>query len=86
MQLHAVDRFGGSLAGAATGLLIHVALLAALAQLAPAIWLQGLLPGTHSEGLLLAVGRRWPIVVTGASGAEVESTLRAAPGARPVVR
>lgn len=85
MQLDAVDRFGGGAVGAATGLLIHVALLAGLAQLAPAGWLQGVLADTHSEELLLAVGRRWPIVVTGASGAEVESALRAAP-ARPVVR
>ena len=76
MQLGLVDRFGGAVAGAATGLIVHVALLAGAVQLAPAAWLQRNLADSWSEELLLTVGSGLPLVVTHAAGEEMETLLR----------
>lgn len=62
MQLGMVDRFGGLLAGLATGALLHVAWLVVLAHLGPQPWTADRLDGTYSRGLLQAVTTRYPVL------------------------
>lgn len=62
MQLGMVDRFGGLLAGLATGLLLHVAWLVVLAHLGPQPWTAERLEGTYSRSLLQAVTTRYPVL------------------------
>jgi membrane protein required for colicin V production len=75
MQLGLADRFWGALVGALTGVLMHVALLVVLVQLAPEPWLRETLTDTGSERVLLAVGRRWQLVLTHDAGREAEAVL-----------
>ena len=63
MQLGLVDRFGGALAGALTGLMLHAALLFLLTGLGTTDWSTRTLAGSKSERLLDAVANRWPIFV-----------------------
>jgi uncharacterized membrane protein required for colicin V production len=62
MQLGMVDRFGGFLAGLATGLLLHVAWLVVLAHLGPQAWTANQLEGTYSRSLLQTVTTRYPVL------------------------
>ena len=62
IQLGMMDRAGGALAGFATGLLIHVALLLALAYLGPQPWTDQTLEGTHSRSLLQLVTTRYSVL------------------------
>ena len=62
MQLGLVDRFGGLMAGLATGALLHVAWLVVLAHLGPQPWTADRLEGTYSRGLLQAVTTRYPVL------------------------
>jgi uncharacterized membrane protein required for colicin V production len=59
-QLGAVDRVGGALAGSASGLLVHVAILLCMCQLAPIAWAKDTIHGTHSQALLEGLGDRFP--------------------------
>ncbi|MCB9916523.1 MAG: CvpA family protein [Planctomycetes bacterium] len=70
IQLGLVDRAGGAVAGAATGLLLHVAFLLALAYLAPQAWVDQTLEGTHSRALLQFVTTRHNVLAKG----QTEST------------
>jgi uncharacterized membrane protein required for colicin V production len=63
MQLGLVDRFGGALAGALTGVLLHSALLLLLSGFCTATWSASLLDGTYSEKLLVNVSNRWKLMV-----------------------
>jgi|GEM_PF-1411414 len=63
MQLGAVDRLGGALAGALTGLVLHGALLLLLTGLGTTDWSTHTLAGSKSERLLDAVSNRWPLFV-----------------------
>ena len=71
MQLGLADRLGGAAVGAATGLLLHVALLVVLCQLATEDYLARTLQGTTSEQIVDVVGARWPVVLGKEAGAEV---------------
>ncbi|MFT7668334.1 MAG: putative membrane protein required for colicin V production [Planctomycetota bacterium] len=62
IQLGLVDRAGGLIAGVATGMLLHVAWLVALAHLGPQPWTANKLEGTYSKGLLQAVTTRYPVL------------------------
>jgi len=62
MQLGLVDRFGGLIAGLATGALLHVAWLVVLAHVGPQPWTADRLEGTYSRGLLQAVTTRYPVL------------------------
>jgi uncharacterized membrane protein required for colicin V production len=63
MQLGLVDRAGGAAVGLATGALLHVAGLLALAHLGPQPWTEETLAGTHSRGLLQLVTTRYPVLL-----------------------
>lgn len=63
MQLGAVDRFGGALAGAITGLLLHAALLLGLSYLGPQPWTAEQLRGSRSQTLLRLVSTRLPVLL-----------------------
>ena len=52
MQLNLMDRVGGAVVGAATGISLHVALLVFLGGMGPAGWKAEQLQGTHSWSLL----------------------------------
>lgn len=76
LQLSLLDRTGGALVGAVTGLLIHSALLAALVQLGPEQWVVATVEDTYSEGLLEVVGHQFPLVVNAAEGSEIDGLLQ----------
>ena len=63
MQLGPVDRLGGAMAGALTGLMLHGALLFLLTGLGTTAWSTQTLAGSKSERLLDAVSNRWPLFV-----------------------
>ncbi len=62
MKLGFVDRFGGLVAGLATGLVLHSAILLGLAYLSPQNWMQKTLEGTYSKSVLEVVTTQWPIL------------------------
>ena len=63
MQLGLVDRLGGALAGALTGLVLHGALVLLLTGLGTSDWNTRTLAGSKSERLLDAISNRWPLFV-----------------------
>ena len=76
LQLGLLDRTGGALAGGATGLVVHCAVLALLVQLGPHDWVVDTLDGTYSEDVLGLVADRVPLVVEAAEGSELEQLFR----------
>jgi uncharacterized membrane protein required for colicin V production len=62
MQLGTLDRFGGLLAGLATGVLLHVSWLVVLAHLGPQPWTANRLDGTYSRSLLQVFTTRYPVL------------------------
>lgn len=79
MQLGLVDRFGGLVAGALTGLVLHAALVAAVLQLAPAEFAQASVSGTRSEALVRALARPVPLIFDGTTTERVRELLAAPP-------
>lgn len=77
LQLDLVDRAGGALAGALTGLLLHGAFLVALTQLAPHHWLVAELAGTRSAALVDLLSRALPLLMQRSSGEELQHWFRA---------
>lgn len=63
MQLGLVDRAGGGAVGLATGALVHISLLVALAHLGPQPWTEEALRGTFSREALKLVTTRYPVVM-----------------------
>ncbi|MEW6073015.1 MAG: CvpA family protein [Planctomycetota bacterium] len=93
MHLGFANRVGGGVAGAITGLVLHLAVVLALVQLAPEGFAGRVVAGTYSERLYDTVGSRWPVVLDEGAAAEVDRLLqRAAPprdpgaAAEPAVR
>ena len=78
MKLGLVNRLGGAVVGAITGLLVHTALLVAICQLAPESFVTRVVSGTWSEKLYESVGSRWRIVLSEDAGTQVDSLLRRA--------
>jgi len=78
MQLGLVNRLGGGLAGAVTGLLLHLAALIAIVQLAPEPFVERHVIGTVSGRLVDMAGNRWRVVI----GAEAAEELDQMPGWR----
>lgn len=62
MQLGLMDRAGGAVAGALTGLFLHVAFLVVLGYLGPQPWTDGALEGTYSRSLLQYVTTRHSVL------------------------
>ena len=63
LQLGLVDRFGGALAGALTGLILHSAFLILITGMGETEWSQRTLQDARSKRLLDVVSNRWPILV-----------------------
>ena len=67
MQLGLMDRAGGAVAGALTGLFLHTAFLVVLAYLGPQPWTEDTLEGTYSKSLLQYVTTRHNVLAKGES-------------------
>ena len=63
MQMGVLNRMGGAVIGACTGIVIHVALLVALSQLAPEEFVSKHMGGTYSSQLLDRAGSQWRVVL-----------------------
>jgi uncharacterized membrane protein required for colicin V production len=81
VQLGLANRAVGGFVGAVTGVVLHVALLVVIAQLAPERFVETRVAGTYSGRLLEAVGQRWRVVMAGDAAVEVDRLL-AAPARR----
>ena len=68
MQLAWVDRFGGAVAGALTGLVLHSVVVVGAQHLGDAAWAANTLGGTRSEALAEALTDRLPILLDGSAG------------------
>lgn len=75
LKLGLANRFAGLLAGAATGLAIHAALLAVLSLLAPADWLNAELEDSFSAEVLAQLAERWPVIVDKEQGQWIGNEL-----------
>lgn len=72
MQLGMADRMGGALVGTATGLVIHIAVISALSQLAAPAWVSNNVGGTYSANILDVVARKWEIIVPPVAARELD--------------
>jgi len=78
-QLGALDRVGGAAAGFVSGILVHVALLLCLCQLASTTWAASTVRGSRSQALLDVVGRSFPMLLD-AHAAESLKQMHEEPG------
>lgn len=81
LKLGLANRFAGLVAGAATGLAIHAALLAVLSLFAPPTWLNDQLEGSVSAEVLAQLADRWPVIVDKKQGQWIGNELLQKPGA-----
>ena len=72
MQLGLANRLGGGLLGAATGVIMHLALIVGLVQLAPTSFVEKTVAGTYSEQLYQVAEDRWQGVLNPVAAAEVK--------------
>ena len=79
MKLDLANRLAGACAGAATGLVAHVAVVVLVCQLAPAPVVGKYVVGTYSERIYATVGLRWPLVHAAETGTEVDEVLERSP-------
>jgi len=79
LKLGLANRVAGGLAGALTGLCVHVVLVVLFVQLAPPPTLGRYVVGTWSERLYGALGLRWPVVMASDAAHEVNRVLEEAP-------
>lgn len=77
LQLSLVDRFGGLLAGVATGALLHAAVTAVLLQLAPLDWNRAHIAGTRSAALVELLGDRAEVLFDAPTALALEPRRRA---------
>lgn len=82
MQLGLMDRVGGAVAGAATGILLHAALLAGFVQIAPDDVLESHLHDSFSERLIEVLGVELSFLFDAERGADVQQ--RFAPLGHPI--
>lgn len=75
LHLGLANRLGGGLMGAATGLLLHLALVVGLCQLAPSSFVETTVAGTYSERLYEVAGERWKGLLNPVAAAEVKRLL-----------
>ncbi len=81
MQLGLANRLAGGILGAATGLLVHVALVMGLCQLAPKTFVEHRVAGTYSERLYRGASERWQGLLDPVAAAEVQRLLGTPPPA-----
>jgi len=75
MQLGVANRIGGGVIGAVTGVLVHLALLVMLCQLAPEGFVSRYVAGTYSELLVQEAGQRWRVVLGAEAADEVNRVI-----------
>ena len=85
MQLGFVNRLGGGVAGAATGLLLHVVGLVVVCQLSSEAFVERYVSGTYSERLVEAASSRWRVVLGAEAAGEVDRLLEGAGRHLPLV-
>lgn len=61
VQLGTIDRVGGAVAGALTGVLVHASIVLCLCQVTAADWSVAQVRGTTSQRLVDSVGRKLPL-------------------------
>jgi membrane protein required for colicin V production len=83
LKLGLVNRAAGAVAGAATAILIHSAILAVLSLFASGEWLNTELEGSYSADLLEVLAQRWPVIVDEQQGQWIGSQLQG--GSSPLV-
>lgn len=76
MQLGLANRLAGGLLGAATGVVVHLALIVGICQLAPSSFVERNVVGTYSEDLYEAADGRWEMLLDPVAAAEVQGLLR----------
>ena len=74
-QLGGVDRVGGAVAGALSGMLIHAALLLCVCQIASRDWCDASVRGTHSQNLLDHLAHNIPHLVDEQAWAGLAPTI-----------
>jgi len=75
MQLGLLNRMGGAVVGACTGLVVHLAVLVALAQLAPEDFVSKHVGNTYSGQLLDRAGSQWRVVLGAEAAARVDRLI-----------
>jgi len=75
MQLGVANRIGGGVIGAVTGVLVHLALLVMLCQLAPEGFVSRHVAGTYSELLVQEAGQRWRVVLGAEAADEINRVM-----------
>ena len=85
MQLGLMNRVGGGLAGAVTGVLVHLVVVVVFCQLAPARTVESQVAGSYTQRLVDAAGVRWKVALGKEQANEVDYLLRGQPvGEKPV--
>jgi uncharacterized membrane protein required for colicin V production len=74
-ELGAVDRVGGAVAGALSGVLLHAALLLCVCQVASLDWCDAAVRGTHSQNLLDHLAHNIPHLVDEQAWAGLDPTI-----------
>jgi uncharacterized membrane protein required for colicin V production len=75
LQLGPLDRLGGALAGALTGLLVHAAVLVGLVTFASPEWSQATLDRTRSQALIGSLAGRMNLLVDAHAAERLEPWL-----------
>lgn len=83
MQLGLANRLGGGILGAATGLVMHLAGVVILCQLAPAAFVERHVAGTYTERVVDAASTRWRVVLGAEAANEVDRLLKGLHAAEP---
>ncbi len=81
-QLGGVDRVGGAVAGLVSGLLVHLAFLVCVCQLAPTSWARTAVDGTHSQALLEGIGERFPALLDARAAESLHEMRKDSPTVR----
>jgi uncharacterized membrane protein required for colicin V production len=80
-ELGPIDRIGGGLAGALTGLLVHAAIVLCLCQTTGKDWSVSAVQGTNSQRLVDSLGRKIPLFLDAQAAETLEPWLQHDPTA-----
>jgi uncharacterized membrane protein required for colicin V production len=75
-ELGPVDRIGGGLAGALTGILVHAAIVLCLCQTTGKEWSVAAVQGTNSQRLVDSLGRKIPLFLDAHAAETLEPWLQ----------
>jgi uncharacterized membrane protein required for colicin V production len=82
VQLGPIDRIGGAVAGALTGIFVHAAIVLCLCQLTRPDWSVQAVRGTASQQLIASMGRRVPLFLDAHAADTLQPWLGEAPASR----